>query len=92
MVIVGVHVDNLLATGTDAAAVDRSFVKPSILSIKDLGTVSKFLGMQVKIDKSGDYVLDQAESIGELLREHGLEDAKHQSTLTATTCYQMTAR
>ena len=46
-VVVGVYVDDLLATGTDAAAVDRFFASLASLSINDLGRVSKFLGMRV---------------------------------------------
>ena len=89
LVIVGVYVDDLLATGTDAAAVDRFFVKLGSLSIKDLGTVSKFLGMRVTIDNSAGYVLDQAEAIGELLREHGLEDANPTKAPIVADCYDL---
>ena len=89
LVIVGVYVDDLLATGMDAAAVDRFFVKLGSLSIKDLGTVSKFLGMRVTIDNSGGYVLEQAEAIGELLREHGLEDANPTKAPIGADCYDL---
>lgn len=44
LVVVGVYVDDLLATGTNAAAVDRLFDSLTSLSIKDLGLVSKILG------------------------------------------------
>ena len=89
LVIVGVYVDDLLATGTDAAAVDHFFVKLGSLSIKDLGTVINFLGMRVTIDNSGGYVLDQAEAIGELLREHGLEDANSTKAPVGADCYNV---
>ena len=45
LVIVGVYVDDLLATGTNAAAVDCFFASLGSLSIKDLGPVNNFLGM-----------------------------------------------
>ena len=89
LVIVGVYVDDLLATGTDAAAVDRFFVKLGSLAIKYLVTVSKYLGMRVTIDNSGGYVLDQAEAIGELLREHGLEDANSTKAPIGADCYDV---
>uniref|UniRef100_A0AAV1VA15 Reverse transcriptase Ty1/copia-type domain-containing protein n=1 Tax=Peronospora matthiolae TaxID=2874970 RepID=A0AAV1VA15_9STRA len=89
LVIVGVYVDDLLATGTDAAAVDRFFVKLGSLSIKDLGTFNKFLGMRVTIDTSGGYVIYQAEAIGELLREHGLEDANTTKAPIGADCYKV---
>uniref|UniRef100_A0AAV1VG86 Reverse transcriptase Ty1/copia-type domain-containing protein n=1 Tax=Peronospora matthiolae TaxID=2874970 RepID=A0AAV1VG86_9STRA len=47
LVVVGVYVDDLLATGTSAAAVERFFASLASLSIKDLGRVSMFLGMRV---------------------------------------------
>uniref|UniRef100_A0AAV1T2Z2 Reverse transcriptase Ty1/copia-type domain-containing protein n=1 Tax=Peronospora matthiolae TaxID=2874970 RepID=A0AAV1T2Z2_9STRA len=47
LVVVGVYVDDLLATGTSAAAVERFFASLASLSVKDLGCVSKFLGMRV---------------------------------------------
>lgn len=68
LIVVDVYVDDLLATGTDAAAAEQFFNKLGILSIKDLGAVSKFLCMCVAIDSIGAYVLDQAAAIDELLR------------------------
>ena len=40
LVVVGVYVDDLLATGADTAAVERFFNHLGSLSIKDLGVVS----------------------------------------------------
>ena len=67
LVVVGVYVDNLLATGTSAAAVDRFFTSLASLSIKDFGRVSKFLGMRVTLNGDGGYTLDQEKAIGDLL-------------------------
>ncbi|CAI5708159.1 unnamed protein product [Peronospora effusa] len=89
LVVVGVYVDDLLATGTDAAAVDRFFDQLGSLSIKDLGTVSKFLGMRVEIDGDGTYVLDQSEAIGELVREHGLENDNSTRAPIGADCYDV---
>ena len=45
--------------------------------------------MRVTIDNSGVYVLDQAEAIGELLREHGLEDANPTKAPIGADCYDL---
>ena len=50
LVVVGVYVDDLLATRTDKAAVERFFNHLGSLSIKDLSVGSKFLGMRVAME------------------------------------------
>uniref|UniRef100_A0AAV1TDT7 Polyprotein n=1 Tax=Peronospora matthiolae TaxID=2874970 RepID=A0AAV1TDT7_9STRA len=45
--------------------------------------------MCVTIDNSGGYVVDQAEAIGELLREHGLEDANPTKAPIGADCYDV---
>ena len=63
IVVVSVYVDDLLATGTNAAAVDRFFsTSLASLSIKDLGRVSKFLGMRVTLNDDESCSLDQQEA------------------------------
>lgn len=91
LVIVGVYVDDLLATGTDAAAVDRFFTSLGSLSIKDLGAVIKFLGMRVEIDNDGGYIIDQENAINDILKEHGLEDANSTRTPIGADCYEIPA-
>uniref|UniRef100_A0AAV1T663 Uncharacterized protein n=1 Tax=Peronospora matthiolae TaxID=2874970 RepID=A0AAV1T663_9STRA len=85
----GVYVDDLLATGTCAAAVDRFFVNLGSLSINDLGTVIKFLNMRVTIDNCEGYVLDQDEVIGELLCEHGIEEDSSTKSPIGADCYDV---
>uniref|UniRef100_A0AAV1UKL9 Reverse transcriptase Ty1/copia-type domain-containing protein n=1 Tax=Peronospora matthiolae TaxID=2874970 RepID=A0AAV1UKL9_9STRA len=75
LVVVGVYVDDLLATRTSAAAVERFFASLSSLSNKDLGRVSEFLGMRVTHNGQNGYTLDQEEAIKDLLRDNGLADA-----------------
>ena len=89
LVIVGVYVDDLLATGTNAPAVDRFFASLGSLSIKDLGAVNKFLGMRVKIDNDGSYIIDQENAINDILKEHGLEDANSTRTPIGADCYEV---
>ena len=45
------------------------------LSVKDLGAVSKFLGMRVTNDNEKGYYIDQEVTICEMLRDNGLEQA-----------------
>ena len=56
--IVGVYVDDLLVTASKAILVSVFFDKMGILSIKDLGPVSKFLGIRVAINE-GIHLLDK---------------------------------
>ena len=42
LVVIGVYVDDLLATGTSVAAVESFLLSLLSLSIKDLGHVNKF--------------------------------------------------
>ena len=50
-VVVGVYVDDLLVTGTNAAAVDCFFEGRLSLSIRNIGHVRKFFGMRVVLMK-----------------------------------------
>ncbi|CAI5732632.1 unnamed protein product [Peronospora farinosa] len=88
LVVVGVYVDDLLETGTYAAAVNRFFTSLA-MSIKDLGPVNNFLGMRVAVDDDGSYVIDQEGAISDLLREHGLDDANSTRNLIGANCYEV---
>ena len=44
IVVVGIYVDDLLATGTSAEVGDRFFISIKNLSIEDLGRLPKFVG------------------------------------------------
>lgn len=95
LVVVGVYVHDLLATDTNVEAVDRFFGSLGILSIKDLGAVSKFLGMRVAVDDDRSDVVDQEGAIDHLLREHGLEMRILRELLlglTVTKFHRQTAR
>ena len=62
LVVVGEYVDDLLAAGTSAAAVEKLFEGLAPLQIKDLGRVHKFLGMRVELGDDGSYLIDQEEA------------------------------
>ena len=89
LVVVGVYVDDLLATGTSAAAVKKLFEGLKTLQIKDLGHVHKFLGMRVEITEDYGYRIDQAEAIRELLRAHGMIEANATKTSIGEECYEV---
>ena len=55
IVVVGVYVNDLLVTGRNVATVDCFLEGLSSLSIKNLGQVSKFLGMRVVLNEDGGY-------------------------------------
>ena len=88
LVIVGVYVDDLLATGTSAAVVEDFFAELKTLSIKDLGRVSKFLAMRIELSAIGSYRLDQEEAIGDLLRANGLTDPNSTRAPIGDDCYE----
>ena len=73
--VVGVHVDDLMVTGTSSDVVGRLFKDVGSLEIKDLEIVNKFVGLRVKVDDSEGYVLDQEVTIDLLLKKHGLDIA-----------------
>ena len=61
--IVGVYVDDLLVTGTNTTFVDQFFQDMHVLEVKDLGIVTKFLGMGVTYDDKNGYALEQKQCI-----------------------------
>ena len=89
LVVVGVYVNDLLATGMSVAAVESFFVSLASPSIKDLGHVNKFL--RVEIGSDGAYRIDQEETIKELLRAHGMSDANSTKTPIGDDCYEVAA-
>uniref|UniRef100_A0AAV1T532 Integrase catalytic domain-containing protein n=1 Tax=Peronospora matthiolae TaxID=2874970 RepID=A0AAV1T532_9STRA len=75
LTIVGVYVDDLLVTATSQDKVEEFFKAMSVLSIKDLGQVNKFLGMRMALKDSKTYTVDQTTAIDEMLNQHGLNAA-----------------
>nr|CCA16873.1 hypothetical protein SS1G_13224 [Albugo laibachii Nc14] len=73
--VVGVYVDDLLATATSQERVDEFFVLLTALLIKDLGDLNKFSGMRITHSADFGYKLDQEATIAEMLMKFGLQDA-----------------
>ncbi|POM72769.1 mitochondrial protein [Phytophthora palmivora] len=59
---------------------------PDLLSIKDLGPASKFLGMRVSYREEEGYNLDQEVAILGMLKEHGMEFAHGVRTPIGAEC------
>jgi hypothetical protein len=79
IILVGVYVDDLLVTATKTPMVAKFFEDMQILDVKDLGIVTKFLGIRV-IYEEGSFTLDHEAMIKELINAHGMGNAS--STLT----------
>ena len=73
--VLGVYVDYTLVTGTSVSRIESTFESLSSLSIKNLGPVSKFLGMRVHYSEEDGYSLDQEPSICELIVKMDLDQA-----------------
>ena len=74
IVIVALYVDDVLVTGSSKSAIDGFFETAKEMDIKDLGEVSKFLGMRFKWVENG-YEVDQEQTIEDLLSKQGMENA-----------------
>ena len=75
LTIVGVYVDDLLVTASSQDKVEEFCNAMSVLFIKDLGQVNKFLGMRMALKDSKTYTIDQTAAIDEMLNQHGLDEA-----------------
>ncbi|KAE8991914.1 hypothetical protein PR002_g20704 [Phytophthora rubi] len=73
--LVSVYVDDLLVTGTSNARVDAFFEDMAVLELKDLGVVSKFLGIGFEYDKDKGWLLEQRQVILGMLDKFGLSEA-----------------
>jgi hypothetical protein len=71
-----VHVDGIILTGSSASAVDNLISSLKIeFSIKDLGSLSLFLGAEVHHSKSGLH-LSQQRYIADILQRTNMQFAK----------------
>jgi hypothetical protein len=77
IIVVGIYVDDILATGTWKQVVDDFFEDAKQMEIKYLGKVNKFLGIRVSQDEDGGMWLDQEATIEEMLIKFKLQDANH---------------
>lgn len=88
LVTVSVYVDDLLVTATDQAGVEKFFVDMKVFEVKNLGQVSKFLGMRIHYDDENSYIPDQEEAIDEFIRSHDLGRANSSRTPIGPECYK----
>jgi hypothetical protein len=79
--IVGVYVDDLLATATSSKLVEDLFASLKTIEVKDLGVVCKFLGMRIEF-KADSYTLDQETLVREYIGAHSLANTNPLTTPT----------
>ncbi|KAF4031165.1 hypothetical protein GN244_ATG17038 [Phytophthora infestans] len=63
MTAVGTYVDDMLVPGASTDYVDTFLVDRQVLSLKDLGSATKFLGVRIPFDELTGYSLDQEQVI-----------------------------
>ncbi|OWZ16104.1 Methylmalonate-semialdehyde dehydrogenase [Phytophthora megakarya] len=73
--LVGTYVDDLLVTGTSTERVDAFFAEMQVLSLKDLGPATMFLGVSIEYENKSGYSFGQKHAIEEMLQKHGLAQA-----------------
>ncbi|KAG3105800.1 hypothetical protein PI125_g13360 [Phytophthora idaei] len=73
--LVGIYVDDILVTATSENKVGRFFDDMQIVELKDLGVVSKFLGIAFHYDEEDGWALDQERVIQDMLLKFQLDKA-----------------
>ncbi|POM61907.1 putative Pol Polyprotein [Phytophthora palmivora] len=73
--LVGIYVDDVLVTGTSVQKVDGFFNDMKVVELKDLGVVTKFLGIVFDYDVEAGWTLSQEAVIDEMLDKFGLAKA-----------------
>ena len=86
LVVVAVYVDDIIEIRANKEAIDRFFASLGSLFIKDLGSVTR---MQVNVDDDGSYVVNREGAIGDLRREHKLEDTNSTHALAGSDCCEV---
>lgn len=76
ILLIGVYVDDLLITATNEVLVSNLVKELESFRIKNLGNVSKFLGMRVTGNATSGYVVDQEIMSTELVQAQGLSDCR----------------
>ncbi len=79
--IVGIYVDDLLATAANPQLVTDLFTSLQALEVKDLGVVRKFLGMRIEFKPDG-FTLNQETHVREYIEAHSLSNANPLTTLS----------
>ncbi|KAG2835328.1 hypothetical protein PC113_g20237 [Phytophthora cactorum] len=75
MKLVGIYVDDILVTATSENKVDRFFDDKQIVELKNLGVVSKFLGIAFHYDEEDGWAIDQEQVIQDMLLKFQLHKA-----------------
>lgn len=79
-----IYVDDIIITGNNNDVIDKVIQQLSVtFTIKDLGTLSYFLGIEI-VPHGSDIVLSQRKYILELLQKAGLSESKPYSSPMTT--------
>uniref|UniRef100_A0A803PAZ4 Reverse transcriptase Ty1/copia-type domain-containing protein n=1 Tax=Cannabis sativa TaxID=3483 RepID=A0A803PAZ4_CANSA len=80
VIIVLIYVDDIIVTGSSSGEIEKFVVKLNkIFSLKDLGQLHYFLGIEVFRNETGLY-LSQRKYIAELLQKHNMANIKPSPT------------
>ena len=71
-VLLGVYVDDIIVTGTTTNVVDWFYMDMYVLELKELGAISKLMGMHFLHCDDGSVKIDQEQTIVGMLDKHGL--------------------
>ena len=72
-----IYVDDILVIGSDTAVMDEVMDKlKTKFVIKNLGNISKYLGIEVQKDENGNFLISQSKYIMDIVKDAGLENAK----------------
>jgi hypothetical protein len=75
VIVVGIYVDDILATASKKALVDEFFEEAKQMEIKYLGEANKFLGIRVNKCDDGSVLMDQEAMIEDMLAKFKLQEA-----------------
>ncbi|MCH82053.1 retrovirus-related Pol polyprotein from transposon TNT 1-94 [Trifolium medium] len=82
-----VYVDDIIVTGNKSSTIQSLVTKlNSVFSLKDLGTLDYFLGIEVKRHSDGSLLLSQQKYIRDLLVKTNLHEAKPMSSPMVAGC------
>lgn len=80
-----VYVDDIIITGNSTTQISKTIATLNKeFSLKDLGTLSYFLGIQVHLRPTGELILSQGKYIRDLLKKAGMSTAKGTNTPMVT--------
>ena len=87
--VVSTHVDDMAGYGTLTALTTFEKAVESEVELEKLGRPTKLLGMELTWERDGSVKLTQQDSIGKLIKEHGIQEIPNKSIPTDSTGYSI---